>query len=251
MSTQPSSLERAFRDECEAGAVLGVESDPEQLDLLRDDTGRLPPDVFQRMRLHARGRGRPPGARNRASNDLAKLICQKHGDPVQYMASIYSMPIDQLIELMKIADGSDELTQRLMTLAESIESTVATALAGQSLTKDQLRAVESMIDRLDDISKILRPKIGDLAIKALNTQLAAARAVAEYVHSKKPVEVDAHVKLDGVIVMPPALPGQAVDQILQKVGEALNSGAISPEQLGSMRLIEGEFSEVADGDDDE
>jgi hypothetical protein len=94
-------LERAFREEVEIGAVLGVQSDPLQLDAFRDEKGKLPSNVFQLARKP--GPGRAPGAKNKRGPVLAKLICNQSGDPVLFMASIYSMPLDQLVELIKIA----------------------------------------------------------------------------------------------------------------------------------------------------
>jgi hypothetical protein len=101
MSTKSGALERAFRGEVDSGAVLGMPNDPAQLDLLREDNGNLPKNVFQIARQ--KGVGRPQGAKNKRNESLAKLVCQQHGDPVLFMASLYSMPLDQVVELMKIA----------------------------------------------------------------------------------------------------------------------------------------------------
>lgn len=94
-------MERAFREEADSGALLGLPNDPEQLDMLRDKHGALPKNVFQLAR--AQGPGRRPGSKNKRNANLAKLVCQQHGDPVLFMASLYSMPLDQVVELMKIA----------------------------------------------------------------------------------------------------------------------------------------------------
>lgn len=203
MSTELSSLEKSFRAVTGESFTAGV--DPEQLDLLRDDKGRLPQDVFQRLRQ--RGRGRPPNARNKRNDDLARLIAHQHGDPVLFMASLYSTPLDQLVELMLVADPGGKVQ-----------------------------------------------KMGDIVAKALAVQLQAAKSVAEYTHSKKPVQAEVKVGVDGVIVMPGAnvLGASPVDQVLGRVAEALNSGAIDPAQLRDMRIIDGEFSDVdgGDGEDD-
>ncbi|MFY9350651.1 MAG: hypothetical protein WBL20_09550 [Sphingobium sp.] len=204
MSTEPSSLEKSFRAVTGESITAGVE--PEQLDLLRDKHGRLPSNVFQQLRQ--RGRGRPTGARNKRTDDLARLVAQQHGDPVLFMASLYSTPLDQLVELMIAADPG-----------------------GKS------------------------QKIGDITAKALGIQLAAAKSVSEYVHSKKPVQAEVKVGVDGVIVMPGAqvLGQNPVDQVMGRIADALNSGQIDPAQLRDMRIVDGEFAELPDddGEDDD
>lgn len=203
MSTEPSSLEKSFRAVTGESITAGV--DPEQLDMLRDDKGRLPQDVFQQLRQ--RGRGRPPNARNKRNDDLARLIAHQHGDPVLFMASLYSTPLDQLVELMLVADPGGKVQ-----------------------------------------------KMGDIVAKALAVQLQAAKSVAEYTHSRKPVQAEVKVGVDGVIVMPGAnvLGGGPVEQVMGKIADALNSGAIDPAQLRDMRIVDGEFSDIdgGDGEDD-
>ena len=203
MSTEPSSLEKSFRAVTGESITAGV--DPEQLGRRRDDKGRLPQDVFQQLRQ--RGRGRPPNARNKRNDDLARLIAHQHGDPVLFMASLYSTPLDQLVELMLVADPGGKVQ-----------------------------------------------KMGDIVAKALAVQLQAAKSVAEYTHSRKPVQAEVKVGVDGVIVMPGAnvLGGGPVEQVMGKIADALNSGAIDPAQLRDMRIVDGEFSDIdgGDGEDD-
>lgn len=200
MSTEPSSLEKSFR--AVTGDSIVGNMEPEQLDLLRDQHGRLPSDVFRQIRQ--RGRGRPPNARNKRNDDLAKLIAQQHGDPVLFMASLYSTPLDQLVELMIIADPGSKSA-----------------------------------------------KIGDVVSKAMAIQLAAAKSVAEYTHSKKPVQAEIKVGVDGVIVMPGAqtLGQHPVTQVLQNTVDAINVGKVDPAQLKDLRIVDGEWENL-DGDDD-
>lgn len=200
MSTEPSSLEKSFRA-VTGDSIIG-DMEPEQLDMLRDDKGRLPEDVFRRIRQ--RGRGRPPGAANKRNADLAKLVAQQHGDPVLFMASLYSTPLDQLVELMLVADPGGKIQ-----------------------------------------------KMGDIVAKALAVQLQAAKSVAEYTHSKKPVQAEIKVGVDGIIVMPAAnmLGGGPVEQVMGKIADAVNSGAIDPSQLQDLRIVDGEFEEAI-GDED-
>lgn len=217
MSSEPSSLEGAFHREAAKGGLFGADWDADAVDALRDKHGHLPRNAFQivrREQAEARRAGRPKGAGNKRNQQLAKLVMEKFGDPVQAMASLYAMPLDQLVDMIHIADpGKDG-------------------------------------------------KAGDIAIKALNVQLAAAKAVSEYVHSKKPVEATVNLKTDGVLVFPGGVAG-SFDQLDEAsraaaalVQGALDTGQISPDMLAGMKLVEGqlvdaEWSEVDDGDESE
>lgn len=189
--------------------MLGAAIEPEQLDAFRDEQGSLPRNVFQLARQHKSGR--PLGAKNKRNEVLAKLICQQHGDPVQYMASLYSMPLDQMIDLIKLAaPGSG------------------------------------------------KQPAGDLAIKALGVQLSAAKEVAQYVHSKKPVEATLTHKSDGTIFMAaPATSSEwgtekgPVGQVLANIAEAVNKGEVDATQLQDLRIVDAEYTVVGDGDDED
>jgi len=215
MSSKPSSLEAAARDvfdsESAGAGIAGVATEGRQLDLLRGGDGKLPDNVFQLVREEperARGRGRPKGARNKANGDLAKLLAHKgYSDPVEFMASLYTMPTDQVVELAKIADK------------------------GKS------------------------DKQGNLFLKALNIQLSAAKSVAEYVHSKKPVEAKVEFSDIPTIVMPGASGGFAeTDATTRLAGEllakGLANGRIEPGDITGLEfrdgqfVVEGEFVEV-------
>lgn len=272
MTAKPSSLEAALRDRAGSEGIMGADVSPEQLELLRGADGRLPQNVFRLMRApERRGPGRPKDARNKRSQDLAKLIIHKHGDPVMAMAAMYAMPIDQLIELILIADSTAEREERLLQLVdkagELIDTLMASIKAGGLIASDKLDSridkVSTLLDRVFDAAKALKMKPGDLAIKALNLQLAAAKATAEYVHSKKPVEANVNVKSDGVLVMPGAPAGATFDaadalvrQAADSIAEALRTGRIEASDLTGLRLIEGqlvdaEWKPVNDGDADD
>lgn len=250
MSTGPSSLESSIR---EAGAVFGVDADPEQLDLLRDGDGKLPRDLFRKLRVARSGRkGRPPGARNKANDQLARVIVQKHGCPIDFMASIYAMPLDQMVEAMLIADSTVEREERLLELVDMTMTKVAgltPVLVAQN--PSMVNRLTNMLERVIDLAKGLKSRPGDLAMKALNTQLAAARAVGEYTNSKKPVEVSAHVALDAIIAMPAPQESRPVDQVLRNLVDGINGGTIDPARLADMQVIDGEFVEVGSASDDD
>jgi hypothetical protein len=268
MGAEPSSLEKAFTAEAPEDAVLGFAQSAEQLDLLRGDDGKLPQNVFRIVRQEGdrqRGKGRPPGARNKRNDDLAKLIVHQHGDPVMAMASLYSRPLDQLIELVLIADSTAEREERLLALCESAEGMINAMVRkladGGFVDPSLLNAATHALERVFDAAKALKMKPGDLAIKALNLQLAAAKAVAEYVHSKKPVEANVSVAVDGVMVMAAAPAGSTFDQqdaIVRQaadgIAEMLRDGQIDPARLADFRFVDGqfveaEFTEVPEGDD--
>jgi hypothetical protein len=252
MSTDLGSLEGAFVDQCGARSVLGGMGDVEQLDLLRGPDDKLPPDAFRRLRVEQRGRGRPAGARNKRSADLGRLICEKHGDPQQYLASVYSTPLDQLVEMMLIAEGVPEREDRLMALCDSVE-TMVKAAHEEKWSEAKLKMLGSMLNAVERAAGSMKSKPGEIALKALGHQITAAKEVSPYVHSKKPVEVSVTNKLDGVIFMP-APQGSAadpIDAVMRRTVEAINSGAIDPARVVDMRFdaVAGEFvGGEADGD---
>lgn len=214
MSSEPVSLARAWEQEVgDGGAVLGADLPAEQLDLLRNSKGVLPNNVFQLVRdgvAAKRGPGRPKNSVNKRSQDLAKLLAGKYPDPVQFMAGLYAMPLDQLVELIKIADKGGKVGKR-----------------------------------------------GDVAIKALNVQLAAAKSVAEYWHSKKPVEAIVRHHADAVLLFPAsdstgdlAAQEAVTRQASDIIARALSQGEITADMLIGLklvdgRLIEGEYEEVS------
>jgi hypothetical protein len=253
---------RAFvRELGDEDGVLGAAIDAEQLDLLRGDDGKLPQNIYRMVREGTvqRGPGRPAGAGNRRSGALAKLIVHQHGDPVMAMASLYSRPLDQLIELVLIADSTAEREERLLGLIDTAEAMVRGCMdliATGALNPDKLDKVSSILERVFDAAKALKMKPGDLAIKALNLQLAAARATAEYVHSKKPVEAVVTHRSDGVIVAPPVAHGASIEDktaviklAAQGIATMLEGGRIDPRQLADYRFVDGQF--VHDDDDPE
>lgn len=275
MSSKPSSMEAAAREaiggERDSGGLFGGSTEATQLDLLRGSDGKLPANVFRMQRETPdayRGPGRPKGARNKRNDDLAKLIAHKYGDPVEYMASLYAMPLDQLCELLLIADGTIERRQKLDEMLFDLGKQVRELTRAAKNSGSSMEAIDRLADAceaLENVAKTSQGKPGDLAIKALNVQLAAAKAVSEYVHSKKPVEAVVDLKTDGVLVMSSAPIGSsfnAIDDATRKAGEGLaqllQQGRIEAADIAGLRMIDGqltfaedvECSEVEDGDDD-
>lgn len=275
MSTEASSLEAAIRDEIGENArpqgPLGGTT-PEQLDAFRDEeTGRLPANVFQLARQkdgeQARGPGRPKGSRNKANKDLAKLITHKFGDPVEAMASLYATPLDQLCEMLFVADGTVERQNTLDELLEGLALRVRELSRGNRKVdnRDAIDRLADACEALESAARSRAAKPGDVPVKALNIQLAAAKAVAEYVHSKKPVEVNAKVENDLVLVMPgvggsgsqfDAL-DDATRMAAEVVGRALAKGEIQSADLAGLtfdkdsgQLVDAEFEEIAEDEAD-
>lgn len=108
MSTgEASSLEKALMEE--GGAIGGgfrYLPDPEQLDLLRDKSGRLPQDALSQLRKH-NGPGRRKGSLNKASRQVAKYFIERYGDPLDVLGEIINTPTDALVEQLKLAQGGE------------------------------------------------------------------------------------------------------------------------------------------------
>jgi hypothetical protein len=248
VSTGASSLERAFRER--VASIAGGEAEASQLDLLRGADGKLPSNVFQLIRqgqAASNGPGRPVGAGNKRNQKLAQLIVHQHGDPVLYMASIYAMPTDQLVELLRLADDSAAMEERLYALAEKIETHVAELLAKASLTLKQIDQLGGLVDRLGDIAKVLRNKPGDLAVKALALQVQAAKDVATYVHQRQPVALQVTKRTEGVLLIPglnaPVMDPKALEGRLRRDG----LDAVDMERLELLPVIEGESGDDGEG----
>lgn len=113
-----ASISDAVGDSAAAGGFTG-EYYPaaDQLDLLRNDKGRLPPDALRRVRLGgaaaSRGPGRPAGARNKRNEKVAKYFVQQYGDPIDVLGQIMTMPVDVLYEQMVLAQGGEAKGKRV------------------------------------------------------------------------------------------------------------------------------------------
>lgn len=273
MSSGGSSLARALHSEAEQLSLLGADASPGEIDALRMENGRLPSNAFRTLRQRTGKPGRPLGAVNKRSEHLAKLVIQEFGDPVLGGASLYAMPLDQLCELLLVADGTQEREERMEELTGALAAQVTELAAAVKMAAREGRAEDlaKAADRIADAAESLeslgksRGKAGTLALNALNVQLTARRFVAEYVHSKRPTAVDLTVKRDGVLVMPSAKatsPDEATALAQAGLQTALKSGAIDAETVARLEFRDGrvidpdgeiedaEFVPV-DGDDDD
>lgn len=265
-AAQPLPGENEADGAREAG-VLGGALAPAQLDLLREDDGRLPDNVFQLARAEeAKRPGRPKGSRNKRSSNLAAVLQAKYSDPVEFQASVYDMPLDQLCEALLIADGTvarqRKLDAMLLALSERVDELTGEAKR-RGVPIESIERLAEACEALEGAARRSQGKPGDVALKALNLQLQAARTVAEYVHSKKPVEAVVRHQADAVLMMPAAQGGaafDAVDETTRMAGDllakALASGQLTGSDIVGLRLHDGqlvdaEFEEVPLGPEDE
>lgn len=250
MSTGGSSLARALHSETEAHqlSLLGADASPADIDALRGENGRLPVDTFRRMRAQKTGKpGRPLGAVNKRSEALAKLVIHEFGDPVLGGASLYAMPLDQLCEMLQVADGSMERAEQTQELTEALSGQVAELAKAvrDAAKRGDVKEIEKAADRIADAAESLEAvskangKAGSLALAALNVQLMARRFVAEYVHAKRPTAVDVTVKRDGVLVMPGSASGGDAEFVQQALGGAMKRGAIDVDTVQRLEFRDG------------
>lgn len=271
MSSGGSSLARALHKEADQLSMFGADATPAEVDALRGPDGRLPANAYRLLRQQAAGRrgpGRPLGSVNKRSEQLAKLVIQQFGDPVLGAASLYAMPLDQLCEMLLVADGSTERAERMEELTTALAAQVAELGAAVKLASASadVNAIADAIDKLADAADSLESvskaggKAGVLALQALNVQLTARRFVSEYVHSKRPVAVEVEARIDQVLVMAAGDPG-APAAVQAAVGAALQSGAIEADEIARLKFVDGalldpeaedaEWQPVDDDPDDE
>lgn len=243
VSTKPGPIERAFHAEHGVGAALGVDMDPEQLDLLRGPDGRLPDNVFQLARKA--GPGRTPGAPNRKSAEYVKYFTHKFGDPVDYLGSTYSMPLDQAVELVLAAENYNDREARLLKMCDQAAEAMMKAIA-EGWSGEKLKAVARMVEAVERAANGMKAKPGDIAVKVLAHQLNAAKEAAQYIRSKKPTEIAVDAALDFRAFFVGQHGDAAAPQVqaLANAADAVNKGLISESDLRDLRIIDGEFTAV-------
>jgi hypothetical protein len=144
--------------------------------LLRREDGTLPQGAIHIVR----GRGRPPGAKNKRSKRIADYYVQRYGDPLDALGQLANTPLRQLIEVLMEADGSAEREARLL---EGVDEAVAhlkllSAIPGD--VKDKREIAEKLaeaIDKLAFAASRISGKPGKLALDALALQLQAHKEV--------------------------------------------------------------------------
>ena len=276
MSTGGNSLERAAQDVIDSeresgGAVLGVAADAAQLDLLRGEDGKLPSNVFTLMREQdreqkARGPGRRKGSTNKRNKNLAKLIAHKYGNPVEFQASIYAMPLDQLCELVLVADGTVARQEKLDELLVELAGRVRELSRGNRNTENR-EGIDRLADACEALERAAKSRAsapGKVAIAALNLQLQAAKTVSEYVEQKQATKVEVDMENIPTIVM--AAPGAGrdfdeSDKAVRIAGDmlarALAKGRVQAEDIkglqfdGEQFIQDGEYVEVPEDSDED
>lgn len=241
MSTKPGPLERAFRDET-AGEVFGLACDPIQLDAFRDETGRLPTNVYQLNRA-TRGRGRTPGAKNKSSAEYARLHIHKYGDPRDFLGSLHSTPLDQAVEMVLAAENYQDREERLLRLCDEAANAMVTAVK-EGWSGEKLKAVARMVESVERAANSMKAKPGDIGAKILAIQKDAAKEAAQYIGSKMPVAVHMSNKTDAVVIIPGI--NAPLDIAQQSLQDHINANGLAGIDFEQMKLIE-----AAPADDDE
>lgn len=78
----------------------------------------LPPmPVAQGAAIERRRPGRPPGARNRRAEDVARFAIERFGDPLLRQVAIATMPVDELAARLGCSVFEAAQEQRLSALA--------------------------------------------------------------------------------------------------------------------------------------
>lgn len=237
-----------MRETVIGAGLFGAETSVEQLDLLRDDDGRVRPDAYRQIRT---GPGRRPGSTNKLNKKIAQLVVQRHGDPVLELASIGFMPLDQMVEAMVLATGHSRIEEKLTDMAERLTAKIED-LQGKA-SQEQLDALGELADRVFDAIRRYAMKPGDLAEKALKIKKDALVQVAPYVHGKQPTEVNLTGKAD-VILNIPGLTDSAHLAEYVDVPELTESGLSQlefvPDTLAKAE-VEAEFSDAGEADDED
>lgn len=146
------------------GAIGGVVDDEgRQVDLFENDEAPLP--------LPAKGvsgpkGGRPKNARNKSTEETVRWFLSQHRSPLSVMANIYGQP-------------TAELFQALQAMA------------------DQHAKVKIGEDGIERVVGAMR--VDPVAV--LKLQLAAAQAVAPYIHKQQPKAIEIEQRPRGVVVL--------------------------------------------------
>ena len=71
------------------------------------------PETEKLQRVRAARAGRPPGARNRRSEDVARMVIEQLGDPLLRQAAVATMPLEELMASTGMTAAEALAEQRL------------------------------------------------------------------------------------------------------------------------------------------
>lgn len=209
VSTGASSLETAI--EGAAGRPFGTSMlpDPVQLEAFRGTDGKLTAEAISVVR----GRGRPPGSRNKRQKKVADYFVAKYGDPLDVLGQLMTTPLRQLVDVLMEADGGAEREAKLFEMVEEATTHIKSlkSIVGGEAGREVAFELSDAIEKLADAAKAINGKPGKLALDALALQLQATFRSLEYVHGKQPVTLDVNNKADLVIFAPELLKQFGID----------------------------------------
>lgn len=120
MTVELSSLVKALLEASGAEEIaFDVLPPAQQLDLLIEQKGGLDREGLRAIRdarraqIEGRGRGRPPGALNKANRAFARYFIEKYGDPASVLGEIMTTPPDLLYQQMVAAQGGESKHKKL------------------------------------------------------------------------------------------------------------------------------------------
>jgi hypothetical protein len=226
--------------------------DPAQLEMLRSGDGSLTRTAINTVR----GRGRPPGAKNKRAKKIADYFVGKYGDPLDVLGQIMNTPLKQLVEVLMEADGGAEHRERLAEMVdEAVDhiralSKVKWPVGDGKSASDVASDLEEAIEKLARAAQAISGKPGKLALDALSLQLQATFRALEYVHGKQPISVEVAGKADLVIFAPEILRQHGINP--EDVQGAVERGGLDAFDAETLRIVnqveDAEFSEADEGD---
>lgn len=159
MADQPPSVVDA--EICQARDLVLL-ADPEQLDLLTEETGSAGAAAIE---LERRGRGRPRGAINRRNAKFRDQLLALYPHPAEALARAYSTPVDQLAaqlgctrheaaqlgiraaaELLPYIEGKAPIAVELKR-----RNDVVLIMPGAGTSEEELEAIRASIDAAEEI----------------------------------------------------------------------------------------------------
>ncbi len=202
---------------------------PQQLTLIHAEEGEISASGLAK----ARGQGRPPGARNKRTEKVARYFVHQYGDPIDIAGNIITTPLEVLVATIRQADQGDR--------------------------SGELDRLERLVDRLaahcsdKEAAKLYRKLMAYMSRKEVG-----AMEVAEwwrkifvdaftYVHGRQPTSIEIAEKKDAVLIIPGI--NAPTDVSHEDLSAAIDKHGLAALDFEGMKLVEdAEFAEV-DGDD--